>query len=116
MALGQVTGGVAVKPRWSEARRLRRTRRFDPYYEWAKATDFVHFGKAEWCHVLLGFKTSSDARWFAKEHPRPRSEKTERSATMWVPAMYAAPPAGLEATTFCSVVVRIGSLKDLYSM
>jgi len=87
----------------------------DPYFVRARATRFASFGKARWCHVLLQFASSQDARAFAAHNPRPQSPSAEAETEVWVPSMYAAPPKGMEKWTWCSALVKIAHLPTLYS-
>ena len=85
----------------------------DPSFEWARATNFAHFGNSQWCRLLLGFADAKGARAFASAHPRPVDRETEQDTDIWVPSMYINPPKVLADTTYCTAVARVGFLRTL---
>ena len=87
----------------------------DPCFERARAMRFANFRGADWCHVLVQFANSSDARTFAKRYPRPQSRRAANAAEVWVPSLYAKPPKGMEGWTWCSAIVRVNFLSTLYA-
>lgn len=77
----------------------------DPYLDWARLTDFRHLDDRvslrDWMPVIVEVAAGTTAAAFAAGISK------QSGAADWIriPALYAAPPAGLEAATFLTAVV-----------
>jgi hypothetical protein len=81
----------AVKRGWSPADRPQRDRKlYDPYYDWARSTDFAYYGKPKWVPVLIEIDKGNSKTFAAA------AKRESWGAGMRIPRIYREPPSRLQ--------------------
>jgi hypothetical protein len=104
---------MAVKSYWSASRSSGDAKHiFDPYYDWAKATNFAYYGSADWLPVLLELGEPK-GREFAEQVFMMREQ--DWAALIRIPPVYRNPPKRfVRPTPFLTAMVRRQFLDRLY--
>jgi hypothetical protein len=96
---------MAVKSHWSASTAAGGAGRiFDPYYDWAKATNFAYYGNARWMPVLLELREPK-AREFADQVFMMRER--DWAALIRIPPVFRDPPRRFgRPTPFLTAMAR----------
>jgi hypothetical protein len=98
---------------WKKSER-QAPRLFDPYYDWAVATDFRYYGAAEWMPILLEMKHPADAVSFAGQIFKMR--ESGWAELVRISPLYQEKPRRLkESPHFLSAFVKREFIERLYA-